>query len=217
MEYRYLHSHPGARYADLLFAGWAADERLFADLPDTGRDLIIVFDYSHPDLDLSAWPHYAGMRLLAWSMGVWAAEHTPALTALPLTERIALAGTPWPIDDERGIPSRVFNLTLSQLSGKALARFRHRMCSTDSHSYLMHHLPARSLDSMLTELEVLGSRAAEPPAVRLPWDTAVIPLHDRIFPAANQLQAWQSLQVKTHAVSGSHYEPQYFSQWRKQV
>lgn len=46
MKYQYIHQHEGARRADLLMAGWAADEHLFADLPDTGDDLIVCYDYS---------------------------------------------------------------------------------------------------------------------------------------------------------------------------
>ena len=134
MEYRYLHSHPGARYADLLFAGWAADERLFADLPDTGRDLIIVFDYSHPDLDISAWPHYAGMRLLAWSMGVWAAEHTPALTACRSQNALRWPARHGPLTMSGHSVTRVQPDT-QPTERQSLARFRHRMCSAESHAH----------------------------------------------------------------------------------
>ena len=213
MKYQYIHQHEGARRADLLMAGWAADEHLFADLPDTGDDLIVCYDYSDLTLHTAGWPEYEQVRLLAWSMGVWAAEHTPALQGLNLTDCLAVNGTPRPIDEHCGIPPRVFELTLRGMSGAALVKFRHRMCG-DTYAYFMRHLPQRSLEDMQHELAPIGRQALSLPEGRLPWTRALVATADVIMPTANQQQAWQERGVRVCMTEGAHYAPQYFEEWR---
>lgn len=213
MRYQYIHQHEGARRADLLLAGWAADEHLFADLPDTGDDLIVCYDYSDLTLCVDEWPAYEQVRLLAWSMGVWAAEHAPALRRLRLTDCMAVNGTPRPIDEHCGIPPRVFDLTLRQMGGAALVKFRRRMCG-DTYAYFMNHLPQRSLEDMRHELAAIGEQVLCLPEGDLPWNRALVAAADVIMPAGNQRQAWQERGVPVCLTEGAHYAPQYFEEWR---
>lgn len=212
MKYQYIHQHEGARRADLLMAGWAADEHLFADLPDTGDDLIVCYDYSDLTLHTAGWPEYEQVRLLAWSMGVWAAEHTPALQGLNLTDCLAVNGTPRPIDEHCGIPPRVFELTLRGMSGRRSSSSAIGCAATPM---LIYAAPAAAQP---------GGHAAraghhrtpgpEPAEGRLPWTRALVATADVIMPTANQQQAWQERGVRVCMTEGAHYAPQYFEEWR---
>ena len=59
----------------LIFSGWAASPEVFRQLetePDT--DLWICYDYRGMDFEGEALSGYRKIRLVAWSLGVWAAS-----------------------------------------------------------------------------------------------------------------------------------------------
>ncbi len=159
----------------LIYAGWSTDESAFASLCCPGYDIAVVSDYS--ELTPPSIVGYGEVVLLAWSLGVHAAELTAA--SLPLTLTIAVCGTPQPVSDSLGIPQAIWTATAANLSEASLAKFRRRMGATN--------LPRgeRSIESLQAELL---SFPIEPVPFR--WDRAVIATADRIFPPENQLRAW---------------------------
>ena len=96
----------------LYFNGWALGPVAVEHLPrEQGYDLLILWDYRDDQLDFDFHP-YRELRLVAWSMGVWAAdrffsEH-PRLREL-LVSGTAVAGTGYPMDDVYGIPEAVYH------------------------------------------------------------------------------------------------------------
>ena len=57
----------------LFFAGWGADEHLFASPVAEGYDCMLCYDYASPAFEAAGLAGYRSIRLLGWSMGVWAA------------------------------------------------------------------------------------------------------------------------------------------------
>ena len=95
--------------------------------PDS--DYMLCYDYRTLDFDASLLTEYTDIRVVGWSMGVWAATRVMARTPLSVSRRIAINGTPFPIDETCGIPPAIFQGTLDGLTDVSLHKFLRRMCA----------------------------------------------------------------------------------------
>lgn len=203
MQQKFLQKN-GSHHLIVFFTGWGMDENPFLDYRVPESDLLICFNYTDLDLTERLFDGYDSIRVVAWSLGVWAASvlmaHIPALAK----NAVAVNGTPFPVDETRGIPSSVFQRTLQGLSGSNLARFDRRMCGDAATlaSYNSVH-PKRSLESLADELAWIGResmvRKASPHFRR-----AVVGKRDAIFTCDNQLNGWREL-CPVDIVDESHY------------
>ena len=156
-----------------------------------GHDCLLCYDYRSASFDASLLAPYAGIRLLAWSMGVRVAADTLSGLSLPWERRLAVGGTMTPVNDERGIPEATFRATLAGFSGQSMLRFRRRMCGSSAESARIAALPLhRRLDDLREELDALWRRVEKSPAPAFNWDAALIGTSDRIFPPENLRRAW---------------------------
>ncbi len=189
----------------LFFAGWGMDERL-ADRPGTAEcDCMICFDYHDLDFDPSPLTRYQSIRVAAWSMGVWVAGQALQRCSLKPEQSIAFNGTNFPIDDERGIPTAVFQGTLDGFSQQAWEKFQRRMCGTaDRLQAFKAHAPARPWTDLRDELAALRDAVNDAGPSTWKWDKAIVGLHDRIFPSTNQLRAWPETACMT--VNAAHHD-----------
>ena len=189
----------------LFFNGWGMDKNVIAHLSTGNFDIIEFNDYT----DLSLNPHcdvssYKSVTVIAWSLGVYAAAHVIHQQKIIYAKAIAINGTPYPVDDNRGIPVTVFESTLNTLSLQNLDRFFLRICGDrTTYSRFMTIKPKRTFDSQRTELESIYQQILKAPAPPVRWDTAIISLNDRIFPAVNQKKAWTN--VSTLEFDWHHY------------
>ena len=180
----------------LMFAGWGMDETPFADYSaPEGCDLALCFDYTTLDFENDFFAGREVRRVVAWSLGVWAASvafgRVPALANAP--QRIAANGTPFPIDDERGIPKASFDGTLTGLSDIALAKFIRRMCRDDATlAFFNARRPERPLESLRAELAAIREAVAAEDVDGARFTHAIVGKRDAIFTPRNQLAAWES-------------------------
>lgn len=196
----------------LFFAGWGADEHLFPYAPPAGYDFLLCYDYTDEQFDYSLLEPYSEIRLLAWSLGVWTAARTLSVHTGKLKQCIALNGTQYPIDDTRGIPSAIFEGTLTRFTEQALHKFRRRMCGSNKElQTFLKHGPARTPESLRAELAALYQRILSHPEPQFfPWDHALIGAQDLIFPTANQQNAWSNVpQLVLPGVA--HYDERLFA------
>lgn len=187
MKLCYTHKESNSRLL-LVYAGWSTDESAFAALRCPGYDIAVASDYSEllpPEIT-----GYSEIVLLAWSLGVHAAELTAA--RLPLTLTIAVCGTPTPVSDLTGIPEAIWHATAEGLSEASLTKFRRRMGAASMNR------GDRSIESLRAELLAFPTDA-----VPFRWDRAIIASDDRIFPPANQLRAWQG-RAEITEIAGPH-------------
>ena len=192
----------------LFFTGWGSDERLFDRPVADGYDCLLCFDYRSLEFDYTLLEGYREIRLLAWSMGVWAAGQTLAGRDYPWQMRLAVGGTPYPIDDRLGIPEAVFRGTLEHFSDAVLVRFRRRICGmAEQVKKFLAHAPYRSTEELHEELQALET-AVRRPSAPFSWDKALIGTRDKIFPPANQREAWRDIEVIERDVE--HYDEELF-------
>lgn len=194
----------------LLFSGWGGEPSLFDAPSDNGCDCMVCWDYSSLDFDAAVLARYASVRLLAWSMGVWAAAQTFAGDESMLDMKIAVGGSETPIDDACGIPEAIFRGTLERFSPVTLAKFRHRMCGTaDGVKQFLARQPQRPPEDLRGELAAIAGMVASRPVRRLHWDKSIIGVRDKIFPPANLHRAW--LGTPAVEVDAEHWDAGLFA------
>jgi len=191
----------GAEELLLFFNGWGLDGRigthlLSESLPEFTHDLLVFHDYCslepEPEVmeEISRYNH---ITIVAWSFGVWAAQHT---TLPPITKAIAINGTLYPINAEKGITPDVFQATLSSWSEENRHRFNRRMCgSSEALSLFSSMSPDRTVADQKEELRLLKEHVQASGATSAPWsyDHAIIGGRDLVFPAQQQYLAWKGV------------------------
>lgn len=201
----------GNQHLILFFSGWGGDEQLF-DYPLSPEfDYLLCFDYTDEHFDASLLSDYEQITVYAWSMGVYMAPQVlSGIPDLPLRKAFAFNGTPYPKDNERGIPRQIFEQTLAQFSPAGLVKFRRRICGSTAqvHAFLAHQ-PYRSLESLHEELAALDRRIDIRPAAPFEWDMAIIGENDLIFVPENQQRAWAD--TATVLLSIAHYDDATFA------
>lgn len=205
MKHYYLHkaNHP---CLTLFFAGWGMDEHPFRDYHPADSDLLMLYDYRSLTLDAALLQGYREVRVVGWSMGVWAAGQVLPHLDLPLTESIALNGTPTPIDDREGIPQAIYQGTLEGLNERNLRKFYRRMCgSAEATENFLQRAPLRPLEELKEELEDIGRQSLAGSVSPFVWTRALVGTGDLIFAAANQQQAWSHTDTEVLTRDMPHY------------
>lgn len=206
-------NHP---HLTLFFGGWGMDENPLLPYCPPQSDFMVCYDYRSLYFDTQLLQSYSSITIIAWSMGVWAAsqvlQNIPATQPIiqKITKSTAINGTPYPVDDARGISCDTFQATLQGLCPVSLHKFRRRICgSTADYQTLCRHLPQRPITELVEELAAIGRQAQAVPTSTFLWDKAIIGQQDRIFLPDNQLRAWTN-HTKIELVEAAHYSPALF-------
>ena len=196
----------------LFFAGWGMDVHPFEHFRPAHHDFLICYDYRSLHFDVSLLNGYKQIDVVAWSMGVWAATQVSFPTSAVVGKRIAINGTPYPIDAERGIPPAIFSGTLEGLNETTLKKFQRRMCGTmESFKHFQSIAPQRCIKSLKEELAAIGKMYETTPKQPYHWDEAFVGTNDHIFPAENQQRAWQAEHIACRLGEEAHYDKQLFT------
>lgn len=176
----------------LFFTGWGMDENPFKEYRITDYDFMVAYDYSSLSFDDTCLKPYNEIKIVAWSMGVWAASQLLQDKSYPITESIAINGTHFPVDDRRGIPTGIFAGTLNGLNENTLYKFRRRMCgSGDVLKRFLDKAPNRDIENLREELNSVGKLSLDLPPSCFKWDRVYIGNQDKIFPVENQMAGWE--------------------------
>ena len=218
MKSIWLHQH-NRSHLILFFAGWGMDERPFRRLTSERSDVLMLCD--HRDLALPvevtrAVGDYERVDAIGWSFGVAVAAIACEWIHDRITRGVAVGGTLWPIDEDRGIPPRVFQRTLEGLSEDNYERFVRRMCGDAATLDRFNQArPARSLEELREELVAMRDHFTTlQPAPSSPlFQSAWVPTRDRIIPTENQLAAWESLEVRQVPIDAAHFPFYNWSSW----
>ena len=199
-----LISHnPANRRLILIFSGWSTIPAFYSDISAPGWDIKVVYDYSSPEFDVECISGYSTVYVVAWSLGVAAAEIAARhFGSSDIAAAFAINGTLSPADDEMGIPKAIYEGTRRTLSIDNLRRFRRRMAPAPiSEADFISDSDADAEDAILRLQRELDSLHFSIPQPCLPWKRVYIGLNDRIFPAGNQLKAWSSLEIHPQIIT----------------
>ncbi|MDD2961347.1 MAG: malonyl-ACP O-methyltransferase BioC [Muribaculaceae bacterium] len=193
MNYDFIIKHNSTSIV-LFFAGWGMDSNPFKSI-HLDCDFMVIYDYNNFQFDTSILAPYSNIYIFAWSFGVYsAAQFIETNNSLPICLKIAINGTMTPIDDEKGIPTGIFDGTYNNLSIQNIQKFNRRICKDNSQYELLNiNKPQRSLESLKDELGAMKINSLRHPiSTKIHWNTVIIGQNDRIFPYKNQVKAWDN-------------------------
>ncbi len=200
----------------LFFAGWGMDARPFRNIESAASDVLVLYAYHEESDDrvlTDACVGYARCDVLAWSLGVVMAGHWCETGGVPLSQVIAVNGTPYPAHDEKGIPCERFDGTLAGLSTSTLQQFRRRMCGRpELLKQFLDVAPARDVDDLRRELEFLRN---QPACSESAFNHALVSSRDRIVPPANQRNCWSAAGVPYRNIDAPHFLFSSFKHWEE--
>lgn len=193
----------------VFFNGWGFDETAVKHLSCEGFDVLVLFDYQNFEIDFKqfSFEKYEKKYLVAWSMGVYVSSLFKDEFDC-FDRKIAINGTQKIIDDEFGIPKRIYNLTIQRFNDKSCEKFVQNMFN----DALEHSIkPKRTLSELKRELESLKTIEITD---FLRFDKAFISTEDKIIPSKNQLNYWLN-RTSTELLSPPHYPFEQFKSWKE--
>lgn len=197
----------------LFFNGWGMDEQPLKHLEFDSLDVVMFYNYNQMEaIPEDIYSGYNKVWVIAWSMGVWAAGHILDKSNVEVVGSLAINGTNWGIDDEKGIPAAMFKATRDHFSELSREKFFLRMCGNRKvFQFFQLQEPDRSLESQKEELSYFIEAVEQYGKAKFIWDKAIIGTGDRIFPVDNMKCAWEG--TNTILMDFSHYPFRKAASW----
>lgn len=195
----------------IFFAGWSFDYKPFEFLDCEDFDVLILYDYN--DFYLPKIPQYKENYLIAWSMGVFVAYQIR--NSLPdFNKKIAINGTPFPVDDEFGIPQKPFLLTLRHAKTGLEGKFYQNIFYKAEEYERYKKTPVeRTIENREEELKNLYDKIkVTEKTYENYYDKAFVSSNDKIIPTKNQLNFWQN---RAEIIESGHFPYYNFTSWNE--
>lgn len=192
----------------LFFNGWAMNETPVKHLNCEDFDVLILYDYRNLNFDLSQFDFskYEQKYLICWSMGVYASS----LFKKELDnfdKKIAINGTTKIIDNNFGIPEKIYKITVKLLNEDSCDKFIKNMF--DNGKLNPNITITRSLDELKEELISIQKIELK---YEMDFDSAIISNDDKIIPTKNQINFWQN-KAKIKQINSTHCPFEKFEKW----
>lgn len=199
MEYRWL-NRKNNKELIIFFNGWGMDESVVSHLDCGNYDVLMFYDYNslNTDFNFQQLNEYSKKHLVSWSMGVM----TATLFDINPDSAIAINGTLKPIDNQFGIPERIYDLTIKGFNQKGAERFIRSMFDKEVTTINIK----RNLDNQKSELAVLKTYSANSD---FQYSKVYISDNDKIIPTKNQCAYWN----KVPNLSSGHCPFFLFNKW----
>ncbi|MDR3246476.1 MAG: DUF452 family protein [Prevotellaceae bacterium] len=192
----------------LLFNGWGFDRKVFQDADLPGHDIASVYDYTEINPEQFSFTRlYPEVTIIAWSYGVFVADFFSE-NIFNVQKAVAVNGSTTPIDDNKGIPVKIFLATMQSFNEKTREKFYIRIAGgLTAYKQIAEILPDRSVENQLNELKSLYKLSLKERTNGLNWDFAIVSTQDKIFPLENMKNAWGD---KALTIENEHYSPDAF-------
>ena len=200
---------------NLIFLGYGQDGAIFDSLKNREcEDIALVYDYENDDFDISLYREYSSINLIAWSMGVMIAPKVLKQHGIldKVVSSSAINGTLEGIDDNYGIPPKIWDATIDALCESAVLKFYRRMCfDAELYEEFLKHKPQRSVESLKAELIYIRESAKKPSVKNFFYTNAFIGLKDKIIAPANQKKSFSKTETVCQEIECAHYNYELFS------
>ena len=192
----------------ILFNGWAMNESVFKKFSNDNFDILILYDYKNTDFDFSVFDftNYNKKYLICWSMGVYVSGCLKKeLETIGFDKKIAINGTNKMIDNNYGIPKRVFDITIKSLNEENLNKFILNVFEKIPVDFKI----SKNIEELKNELIFIKNLSLKD---EISFDKAIISLNDKIVPAKNQLNFWHG-KTNIQKINASHSPFEYYKSW----
>lgn len=193
----------------VFFNGWAMNETPVKHLKTDGFDILFLFDYRNLDFDFSQFDFdkYEKKYLICWSMGVFAVNNF-AYIFNSFDYKVAINGTSKIVDNDFGIPEKIYKITAKFLNEDSLDKFIKNMFKGGK---LNPEITiTRSIDELRDELFEIQKKSLNG---EIKFDKAIISTDDRIIPTKNQINFWQG-KTDIIKINSTHCPFGIYSSWQ---
>ncbi len=183
----------------VFFNGWAMNETPIKHLDNKGFDILFLFDYRNLNFDFSKFDFnkYEKKYLICWSMGVFAVNIFYEIFN-NFDYKIAINGTCKIIDNDFGIPERIYKTTAKFLNEDSLDKFiKNMFIGGKLNPEITITRPLEELKEELIEIQKIKFKN------EIKFDKVIISNEDRIVPTKNQINFWTN-KAKIIMVKGTH-------------
>ena len=189
----------------VFFCGWGMDETCVSHLICDDFDIFVLYDYRNCEFDFSLidFQKYDEKYLIAWSMGGYIANLFEEIFN-NFDKKITINSTNKIIDDDFGIPKRVYAVTVRLFSEESKDKFVLNMFNTNR-KYEIN----RNLIELKEELIAIQNVNF---SNEIKYDEAIISKKDFVVPTKNQIKFWEN-KTKIRLLEASHYPFDIFSKW----
>lgn len=208
MQHFWINKQEKNKKLILFFNGWAMNETPVQHLQCDDFDVLQVCDYRNVDFDFLQFnfEKYSEKYLICWSMGVYVSNLFKNILA-SFDKKIAINGTTKIIDDDFGIPKKIYNITVKLLNEDSCDKFIKNMFDNGKLN------PQIKIDRDINELkEELISIQKVVLEDKINFDCALISNNDRIVPTKNQIAFWQN-KTKIIEINSTHCPFEKFERW----
>lgn len=201
----------------VFFAGWSFDEKPFGKLVCDGFDILFIYDYNELNLpkELENLQNYEHKYLLAWSMGVFVAYEFRKLFE-DFDYKIAINGTITPVDNEFGIPVKMFELTLKHAATGLAGKFYQNVFKNSEEFEMYSKTPVqRTIENRVSELGNLYNiiKMKDYKKAESFYDCAIVSDFDKIIPPKNQIASHQKNNEPIITLPFGHFPFYNFTSW----
>jgi len=216
MQYTWLNKQNNENLI-IFFTGWSFDETPFKFLKCENFDVLFIYDYTKCSLDkIANRVNYKHKYLIAWSMGVYAAYKFKNLF-YDFDKKIAINGTPFPVDDEFGIPKKPFLLTLRHAKTGLEGKFYQNIFDNfiEYERYIQTPVK-RTIENRVEELNELYKLIQSDNIIYDHFYTyAFVSLRDKIIPSKNQIKFWTKFNTPIKQLESGHFPYYNFKSWKE--
>ena len=187
----------------VFFNGWGMDNKAVDHLtiPKNYEVKIVNFPY---DLDNSIFKNYEDVIAIGWSFGSYYLCKYLNYNNIKLDKIISINGVPETIG-EFGIPERIFEATLKNLTSETLKEFYHNM-GADSENLFSN----RNFQEIKAELQYFKDNYSPEKNV---FSKVFIGKKDRIIPALRQEKYYNGHNIEVSIIQCPHYPFNFFKSW----
>ena len=208
MQYFWLNKKEENKKLILFFNGWAMNETPVKHLKCDDYDVLVFYDYRSLDINLSDFDFskYEQKNLICWSMGVYVANLFYDDLKV-FNNKVAINGTTKIINNDFGIPEKIYKVTVKFLNEDSCDKFIKNMFDNGKLN------PSITITKTISELkeELIFIQNIQLQKELL-FDKAIVSDNDRVVPTKNQLNFWEN-KAEVKQIQGTHCPFEEFSNW----